>query len=91
MLKTISIIVSGKVQGVFYRQSAKEIALDIGITGQAANHPDGTVHITATGTEQQLAAFCTWCSAGPPRAHVTSVDRKEIPLQIFIAFTIQRL
>ena len=61
MLQTISITVSGKVQGVFYRQSAKEIAKEIGITGEVKNVANGSVYILATGTKVQLDNLVAWC------------------------------
>jgi acylphosphatase len=49
MLQTISITVIGLVQGVYYRQSTKEKALELGISGFVKNLPDGNVRILATG------------------------------------------
>ncbi len=54
MLQTVSLTIKGIVQGVFYRQMTKEIAIQKGITGEVKNLPDRSVHIIATGTEQQL-------------------------------------
>ncbi|HUR66918.1 MAG TPA: acylphosphatase [Chitinophagaceae bacterium] len=90
MLQTISITVSGKVQGVFFRQSTKEKAQQLGITGQVKNRPDDTVHILATGTKQQLDELVSWCGHGPPKASVTAVLLKEQTLQSFKGFTIER-
>lgn len=90
MVKTISIIVTGKVQGVFYRQSTKEMAVAIGINGQVNNQPDGSVHIIATGTKEQLDRLVDWCRVGPPKAQVKDVMVEEMPLQQFDAFTIIR-
>jgi acylphosphatase len=89
-MPTFLIIVSGKVQGVWYRQSTKEKALELGITGEVSNQPDGTVRIVATGTKEQLSLFTDWCRQGPPKANVTNLDVKEIPLQSFNSFTIER-
>lgn len=89
-MQTLSIIVAGKVQGVWYRQSTKEKALELGITGEVSNQADGTVKIIATGTEEQLSLFTDWCKHGPPKANVTNIDVKELPLQSFKSFTIER-
>ena len=89
-MKTISIIVTGKVQGVFYRQSAKERARDLNITGEVKNMPDDTVFIIATGTTEQLNQFIDWCKMGPARAIVTDVAITELPVQSFEKFTIVR-
>jgi acylphosphatase len=87
---TISITISGKVQGVYFRQSAKEKAIELGLTGQAKNLRDGNVHIIASGTRVQLAAFTDWCKKGPPRAVVAGVEILELPLKLFEHFTIVR-
>jgi acylphosphatase len=91
MQQTLSITISGKVQGVFFRQTAKEKALELGLTGQVKNLRDGNVYIIASGTKEQLAAFTDWCKKGPPRAVVTGVEISEIPLKLFDRFTIIRL
>lgn len=90
MMKTVAIIVSGKVQGVFYRQSTKEKAAALAITGEVKNLPDDTVHIIATGEPNQIEQLIEWCRQGPPRARVSGVTIEEKPLQQFESFTIQR-
>lgn len=90
MLQTISIIISGKVQGVFYRQSAKEKASMLGITGFVNNLPDKTVYIIATGTKEQLEELIAWCRTGPPKAQVADVLVQPEPLQQFGHFSIRR-
>ncbi len=90
MLQTISITVSGKVQGVYFRQSAKEKAIQLGLTGLVKNLRDGNVHILITGTPEQLESFKDWCKTGPPRAVVTGVEILELPLKLFDHFTIVR-
>jgi len=78
MIKTFSIRISGKVQGVFFRASAKEKADELGIEGLVRNEKDGTVHIEAQGEEDAIEEFLHWCRQGPPRARV---DRCEIAEQ----------
>jgi acylphosphatase len=90
MLQTISITVTGKVQGVFYRQSTRENAVAAGITGTVSNLPDGSVHIMATGTKDQLDKLLQWCRQGPAKATVTGVEAKDEPLQEFRDFRIVR-
>jgi acylphosphatase len=89
MLQTISITISGRVQGVFFRQSAKEKAQAFGIKGKVMNMPDGKVHIIATGSAEQLEKLVAWCKQGPPRAIVHSVQTAELSLQEFDSFTIE--
>ena len=90
MLQTISITVTGKVQGVFFRHSAKEKALMLGITGKVMNLQNGDVMIIATGTNEQLKAFTEWCRQGPPKAKVLSIKIIELPIQLFENFDIER-
>lgn len=90
MLVTYSIIVSGKVQGVFYRQSTREKATTIGITGTVENLSNGEVKIIATGTKEQIETLIQWCRQGPPKAIVTTVEIAELPLQSFGQFSIKR-
>lgn len=79
-MKHISIIVSGKVQGVFFRISTEKEAKKIGVTGFVRNEKDGTVYIEAQGTEKQLDDLVEWCKRGPDRARVDEVVVKEILL-----------
>lgn len=90
MLVTIRLIVEGKVQGVFYRQSTREKAISIGIKGTVKNLSDGNVEIIATGTAEQLEQLIQWCNQGPPRAVVTKVSSTPLPLQPFTDFIIIR-
>jgi acylphosphatase len=90
MLQTISITVSGIVQGVFYRQSTKEKAMELGIAGIVKNLANGNVHILATGTNEQLDQLVQWCKQGPARAKVTSVNVEPVSKQEFLSFVIQR-
>jgi Acylphosphatases len=89
-MQTFVINVSGKVQGVYYRQSAKQKAQELGVTGFVKNLPDGSVLLVATGHSKQLNALVEWCRKGPPAARVTNVDVKEGDPQYFDSFTISR-
>jgi len=90
MLQTMEINVSGRVQGVFYRQSTKEKAVELGIKGKVMNLDNGNVKIIATGTKEQLNKLIDWCKTGPPKARVTNVDVQELSLQSFEDFSIVR-
>jgi acylphosphatase len=90
MTESVSIIVKGIVQGVFYRQRTKDNALRSGITGEIKNLPDGDVHIFATGTPEQLQEFIKWCNKGPETAVVSQVIVEKIPLKTFPTFKIVR-
>lgn len=70
-------LVSGKVQGVFYRASAREQALALGLTGYAKNLPDGRVEVVANGSGSALEALERWLWRGPAGARVDAVTREE--------------
>ena len=87
---TISITISGKVQGVYYRQSTKEMAVSLGITGHVKNLKDESVYIIATGVKEQLDKLVTWCRQGPPKANVTGLIIQKLSLRPFESFSIER-
>ncbi len=72
-MPTIFITIYGKVQGVFFRASAKEIADSIGVKGWVKNTLEGNVEVLASGNDQQLEKFIEWCSRGPSNAKVTEI------------------
>ncbi len=90
-LATILIIVKGKVQGVFYRQSTRELAEKLSINGSVKNKKDGSVEIIATGDEEQLEQLINWCKQGPSRAVVSTVETSPLPLKHFTKFIIDRV
>jgi acylphosphatase len=67
-------LVSGHVQGVFFRASTREQALSLGVTGYARNLRDGRVEVLACGSAEAVAALCGWLSEGPPGARVSNVQ-----------------
>lgn len=89
-LATVLIIVKGKVQGVFYRQSTRDLAEKLGISGSVKNKKDGSVEIIATGDEEQLEQLIAWCKQGPSRAVVATVETSTLPLTRFTKFIIDR-
>lgn len=72
-MKTVDIIVTGKVQGVFYRQSTRKKARSLGIKGTVRNLPDGSVQILAIGDDDRIEFLIQWCKQGPPKAMVVDV------------------
>jgi acylphosphatase len=90
MLQTVTILVSGKVQGVYYRQSTREKALELGLTGTVKNQPDGSVLIHASGPAPLINQLIAWCRQGPDRAIVSSVEVTTIEPLAFLGFTIVR-
>ena len=90
MVETLQIVVRGMVQGVYFRQSAKEQALALGIRGTVKNAEDGSVNIIATGDHSDLQQLIDWCCKGPRQAKVTDVHVEKIPLVSFEDFSIVR-
>jgi acylphosphatase len=76
-MATAKFIVTGRVQGVFYRASTRERALALGLVGYARNQPDGSVEVLASGTDAALDALQGWLQQGPPAAQVERVTREE--------------
>ena len=70
--------VSGRVQGVFYRASARQRAELLGVTGYARNLADGRVEVLACGEPAAVAALCEWLRQGPPAASVTDVLIEDV-------------
>ncbi len=86
-----SLRIRGKVQGVFYRESARTEALRLGLTGQVRNLSDGSVAAVVEGSPEALEAFVAWCHRGPPQARVTDVERAdEAARGEFSTFTVER-
>ncbi len=65
--------IQGRVQGVFYRQSMKDTAVRLGITGWTKNCPDGSVEAVFEGEREAVETGIEWCRQGPPAAHVIEV------------------
>jgi acylphosphatase len=66
--------VTGRVQGVFFRLSTRDKALELGVTGVAANMSDGSVEVTAQGTPEQLSALEAFLREGPRLSRVHSLE-----------------
>jgi acylphosphatase len=68
------VIVSGRVQGVFFRDSARREARSRGVAGWVRNRDDGTVEAHFEGDDEAVGAMVEWARGGPPRAEVTDVE-----------------
>lgn len=73
-------LISGKVQGVYYRASTNLEAKRLGLSGWVMNLHDGRVAVEAEGPEADVEALIRWCRQGPPEAVVTDVVITELPL-----------
>lgn len=86
----ITIRVSGKVQGVNFRFSARQEAEELGLAGFVKNEPDGSVYIEVEGFFEQVDKFVEWCKEGPARANVQNVMTQESEVKNLIGFEIRR-
>ena len=86
----MEIRVTGRVQGVNFRTSARDEAKRLGITGTVQNSDDGSVLIYARGEEQKMAAFLEWCKKGPAFAMVTGLELAETTDRGWLDFKIVR-
>lgn len=77
-MKSISISVQGKVQGVAFRYYTLHKAIELNLSGFVRNQTDGSVYIEATGPEKDIEIFSLWCNYGPSRARVDTIDREII-------------
>ena len=73
-------VVSGRVQGVFFRDTCERVASGLGVRGWVRNRPDGTVEVAAEGSRDAVDALLDWCREGPPRARVVGVDVSDEPV-----------
>jgi acylphosphatase len=78
-METVHLLISGKVQGVFFRDSSKKVAQQLNITGWIKNRKDEKVEAMISGNEKDVKAFVDWCKSGPDRAEVEEVivSKKE--------------
>ncbi len=68
------VLISGAVQGVFFRDSTRERAEQLRLAGWVTNLPDGRVEAVFEGPSEQVREMVQWCEEGPQRADVDSVD-----------------
>lgn len=69
----LRLLIHGRVQGVYFRASARDTAAELGLRGWVRNRPDGSVEAVAAGREDTLESFVAWCGRGPAAAKVTRV------------------
>ena len=88
---TVRLRISGKVQGVWFRASAKDKAIALGLTGKVWNEQNGDVGILAQGSHNQMMEFVEWCKVGPPLAKVADVKVENVETNdVFTSFEITR-
>lgn len=74
----LRVVVSGRVQGVFFRDSCRRLAGERGVCGWVRNRPDGAVEAWFEGEARAVDDLVTWCRSGPPHALVTSISVEPV-------------
>lgn len=83
------VLVSGAVQGVFYRDTCRRIAGQQGVRGWVRNLPDGRVEAVFEGDAENVDRLVSWTRRGPSAAMVTAVDVRDEPVEGLTAFEIR--
>jgi acylphosphatase len=78
-LERVRVIVSGRVQGVFFRDGARRRARELGVSGWVTNLPDGRVEGLFEGSPDAVREMARWCETGPPTASVGEVSVEQEP------------
>ncbi len=86
-LKCCRFSVTGRVQGVFFRTSTRDVAISHSLTGYARNMADGSVEVLACGRQDAIEKFAAWLHEGPRMASVTNVHEEVEEFQEFDRFS----
>ena len=73
-----AVVVHGRVQGVFFRDTCRAEAEDAGVAGWVENAPDGSVHACFEGSPAAVERLVSWVQQGPPQADVDRVDVRDV-------------
>ncbi len=71
------LIIEGRVQGVWFRESTRREAISLKLTGWVKNRPDGTVEVLIEGPEHEVNRLVSWCQKGPPAAGVSGIRKEQ--------------
>ncbi|OEJ68604.1 acylphosphatase [Magnetovibrio blakemorei] len=74
-MKSVHVIISGRVQGVWFRAWTQKKAMALGLTGWVKNRPDGKVEALFSGPTDQVETMLKNCQKGPPLARVDSIEQ----------------
>ena len=80
--------VSGKVQGVYFRASSQQVAIEHGLSGYARNLTNGDVEVLMCGEQHNVEKMLKWLEIGSPDSEVEQVDAKQVALQEHHFFSI---
>ena len=73
-MKTQHLLIQGRVQGVWFRESTRREAERLGVTGWVRNTPDGAVEAVVQGPAEAVDALVEWARSGPPMARVDGIE-----------------
>lgn len=90
MVKSYQLVITGRVQGVFFRASMVGVANVLGVVGFVMNKEDGSVYAEIEGEEEALSKMIDWSNKGPSGAKVEEVRVTEQPSKVFGEFEIRR-
>ena len=76
------IFISGQVQGVFFRDSTRQVAAGLTLTGAVRNLRDGRVEVLVAGEESDVQSLIKWLKIGPKLAKVSTIEIIECPLDL---------
>jgi len=88
-MRTVKCVVTGRVQGVFYRDEAVKKAVSLGVSGYVENLSNGTVETVLSGETDALEEMFAWLNQGSEQASVDKVYCKETIFVAYDGFTIQ--
>jgi len=85
----VRLIIEGRVQGVWFRESTRREAERLGVHGWVRNRREGTVEVVAEGPEESVRKLVDWCHHGPPSARVSRVSETAEPFEgEFVSFDV---
>jgi acylphosphatase len=88
-MERYTIRIDGKVQGVWFRKSAAQIAAELGIKGFIQNNADGSVYFEVEGPKEDLTKVISWCLEGPENAVVSGITLVKVPAVGLTSFEIK--
>lgn len=86
----VRVVIHGRVQGVFFRDTCRRTATQRGVAGWVRNRPDGAVEAVFEGSANAVDAMLTWCRKGPPMAKVDSLEYEDEDVEGLAGFAIAR-
>ena len=87
--RRVRVVVHGRVQGVFFRDTCRRQAAAAGVAGWVRNAADGTVEAVFEGSPADVDRLVEWCRTGPPYARVTDVERYDEQPQGEVGFRVR--